>query len=94
MNTITRIVTTLTTAAVLACAPALSHAERVAKVVADYSVFVDLPTGFVFVKLPAGWKFVGQVDNTTVSALPAGVVTALLTDDDDADQATRLASMR
>jgi hypothetical protein len=94
MDTITRIVTTLTTAAVLAFAPALSHAERVAKVVADYTVFVDLPTGFVFVKLPSGWKFVGQVDNTNASALPAGVVTALLTGDDEVDQATHLAQAR
>jgi hypothetical protein len=66
----------------------------VAKVVADYTVFVDLPTGFVFVKLPAGWKFVGKADTTTASALPAGVVTALLTGEDDSDQVTHLASTR
>jgi hypothetical protein len=94
MNTTTRIVTALSTAAVLAFAPALSHAEKVPKVVADYTVFIDPPTGFVFVKLPAGWKFVGQVDTATASALPANVVTALLTGDDEAEQAIRLALTR
>jgi hypothetical protein len=46
--------------------------------VADYTVFVDPPTGFAFVKLPAGWKFVGRVASEDVSKLPATVVTWLL----------------
>lgn len=46
--------------------------------VADYTVYVDLPTGFVFVKLPAGWKFAGRVAEQDIARLPAGVVTALL----------------
>ena len=47
-------------------------------VVADYTVFVDPPTGFVFIKLPAGWKFVGGVTQEDVARLPGTVVTALL----------------
>ena len=46
--------------------------------VADYTVFVDPPTGFVFVKLPRGWKFAGKVEPEDVARLPIGVVTALL----------------
>jgi hypothetical protein len=55
-----------------------SDEDRVAKVVADYSVFVDPPTGFVFVKLPAGWTFVGRSSAEDLARLPASVLTALL----------------
>lgn len=48
--------------------------------VADYTVFVDPPTGFVFVKLPAGWTFVGTVSPQDMARLPPGVLTALLRD--------------
>lgn len=85
MNTFTRKIIALSFAAMFAAAPTLSQAERVAKVVADYTVFVDPPTGFVFVKLPAGWKFVGKVEAGDMAQLPAGVVTALLTGEDDDD---------
>ena len=90
MITFTRKLFALTLAALLAMAPTLSQAERVAKAVPEYTVFVDPPTGFVFVKLPAGWKFVGKVEAKDVARLPAGVVTALLTGDDDADEPSRM----
>ena len=64
--------------------PAQPHAERAARAVADFTVFLDTPTGFVFVKLPAGWKFVGKVDIADLTHLQPNVVTSLL-DDDDGD---------
>ena len=70
-------------AALCALAPAVSHADKVARVVADYTVFIDPPTGFVFVKLPAGWKFVARVDPKDVARAPANVVTAMLVDADE-----------
>jgi len=61
-----------------------------AKVVADYTVFFDPPTGFVFVKLPTGWKFTGKVEGADVAKLPATVVTYLLHPDSEEDRASRL----
>jgi len=86
----TRRIAALVVAALVVAAPS-AQADRTAKEVADYTVFVDPPTGFVFVKLPAGWKFVGKVDPGEVAGLPSSVVTALLTDDDD-DTAPRFAA--
>jgi len=83
MNTLFRKIASLTFVALLAAAPVLSQAEKVARVVPDYTVFVDPPTGFVFVKLPAGWKFVGKVDPVDLGKLPATVVTAMLVGTDD-----------
>jgi hypothetical protein len=91
MRTFFRPFIALSLAAWIAAAPTLSHAERVAKVVADYTVFLDPPTGFVFVKLPAGWKFVGKVDAKDLAQLPPSVETALLTGDDDDDETRRTA---
>ncbi|HEU5294810.1 MAG TPA: hypothetical protein VFU71_08465 [Burkholderiaceae bacterium] len=51
-------------------------------VVADYTVFVDPPTGFVFIRLPVGWKFVGSVTQEDVARLPGTVVTTLLPPDE------------
>jgi hypothetical protein len=94
MNRFTRSFVVLSLAALFTAAPALSRAEQAAKVVPDYTVFVDPPTGFVFVKLPAGWKFVGKVDAKDLARLPAHVETALLTGDDDADETNRTALQR
>ncbi|MFM2067435.1 MAG: hypothetical protein RLZZ584_2344 [Pseudomonadota bacterium] len=80
MNMLTRALAALTLAAVGAATPVASHAEPVARIVPDYAVFVDPPTGFVFVKLPAGWKFVGKVEAGELARLPSSVVTALLED--------------
>jgi hypothetical protein len=82
MSTLTRKLLTGWIAALCALAPALSHADEVAKVLADYTVFLDPSTGFVFVKLPTGWKFVGRVEPQDVARAPAGVVTALLVDEE------------
>jgi hypothetical protein len=68
----TRMLATFALAAVSAAAFAQQPA------VADYTVFVDPPTGFTFVKLPSGWKFVGQVAIADQARLPATVVTSLL----------------
>jgi hypothetical protein len=91
MNMLSRSFLALALCGLWAAALPLSQAEPVAKVVADYTVFVDPPTGFVFVKLPAGWKFVGKVEAKDVGQLQAGVVTALLTGDDDSDETRRMA---
>jgi hypothetical protein len=66
----------------LCCVSALvalpAQAEPVAKVVPDFTVFVDPPSGFTYVKLPTGWVFVGKVEAAQVATLPPTVVTALL----------------
>ena len=72
------------TIACLGLSPAVSPAGQTAKVVPEFTVFVDPPTGFVFVKLPAGWKFVGKADLRQVTAPAPGVVTSLLEGDDPA----------
>lgn len=80
---------TLVTIACLGLSPAISPAGQTARVVPDFTVFVDPPTGFVFVKLPAGWKFVGKADLAQVTVPAAGTVNSLLesNDDDEPDRA-------
>lgn len=65
-------------AAFLTCAAPAVAAEPAPAAVADYTVFVDPPTNFVFVKLPQGWKFVGSAAGRLPQPLPANVVTHLL----------------
>ena len=88
----------LATALAAACAAAspLAHADKVAKVVPDYTVFVDPPTGFVFVKLPRGWTFVDKVGAREVARVPAHVVTEMLTGryDDEAPEQLALQAPR
>lgn len=91
MKAFTQQIVALAVAAMLAVAPTLSRAEKVSKVLPDYTVFLDPPTGFVFVKLPGGWKFVGKVEAKDIAQVPASVVTALLTGDDDSDETGRMA---
>ena len=84
------------TIAWLGLSPAVSAAGQTAKVLPDFTVFVDPPTGFVFVKLPAGWKFVGQAELPTAGMPAPGVVTSLLdgSDDDTTERQAQAANPR
>jgi hypothetical protein len=89
------ILTTLTVVIALLSAASQAMAARPAAAAptpADYTVFVDAPTGFVFVKLPQGWKFAGKADAAPAAALPAHVTTRLLpvTADDARQTGTNL----
>jgi len=59
-------------------APVVAATPAAAPAVADYTVFIDPPTNFVFVKLPQGWKFAGKADGALTTPLPGNVVTRLL----------------
>ena len=77
----------------LGLSPATSPAGQTARVVPDFTVFVDPPTGFVFVKLPDGWKFVGKADLRQVTVPAARTVNSLLEgSDDDAPEPRDLAA--
>ena len=89
MKTIPRTLAALSLSTLVAAVPMLSRAEPVAKIVADYTVFVDPPTGFVFVKLPAKWTFVGKVDAKDLALLPSNVETALLVGDHEGDESAQ-----
>jgi hypothetical protein len=65
-------------APVVAAAPDAPPAAPGTAAVADYTVFLDPPTNFVFVKLPQGWKFVGKAEAALPARLPGNVVTRLL----------------
>jgi hypothetical protein len=60
-----------------------------ARILPDFTVFLDPPTGFVFVKLPGGWKFVGKVGDEDGVQVPANVVTELLFGEDESEEASR-----
>lgn len=83
MKSNTRAALALLCAALLAggVSPAQAETGATRVPVADYTVFVDPPTGFVFVKLPQGWKFAGRVAPEDVARLPPTIVTALLAED-------------
>lgn len=68
----------LTYAAPAVAQSAPATATATAAVAADYTVFIDPPTNFVFVKLPQGWKFAGKTEGVLPAQLPANVVTRLL----------------
>lgn len=69
MNLIHTHLTRSMAALALAVAAAVpSHAET-AVPVEDFSVFVDMPTGFAFVKTPSGWRFVRQIEASKLSQL-------------------------
>lgn len=70
-------------AAFLVCAAPVVAATpaAAAAALADYTVFIDPPTNFVFVKLPQGWKFAGKADGALPAPLPGNVVTRLLPSD-------------
>ena len=93
MNKLIRKFFAASIAASCAVAPTVSRADKIARAVADYTVFVDPPTGFVFVKLPLGWKFVGKVQASDVAQVPSHVVTSMLVDD-DAQRVERVAEDR
>ncbi|WP_280151598.1 hypothetical protein [Piscinibacter sp. XHJ-5] len=79
---------------VITAAPAHAETEARALPAADYTVFVDPPTGFVFVKLPAGWKFAGKVEAADMKRLPSTVVTSLLVPDADMAKAAKSEALR
>ena len=83
MNTLTSKFFSASIAALCALAPTVSRADKVTREVADYTVFLDPPTGFVFVKLPVGWKFVGKVAPSDVVRAPGNVITTMLVDEDE-----------
>lgn len=83
MNRIHRLTAALAALVALAIAPVAGYAERVPKPLADFTVFVDPPTGFVFVKLPQGWKFVGTVQVASTDLSTARIVTELMQGDDE-----------
>ena len=76
--------------ALIVALPALSQTQPVGRMVADYTAFLDPPTGYVFVKLPAGWKFVGKVNARDVTKAPIRVLMNLLTDDESPREATEV----
>jgi hypothetical protein len=94
MNTLTCKILTASIAALCTLAPVVSRADKVARVVDDYTVFLDPPTGFVFVKLPVGWKFVGRVDPKDVARAPGHVVTAMLVDAEESVATNGVAASR
>lgn len=83
MSTHIKTAITLLCAALLAgsAGAASTETDSANVTTADYTVFVDPPTGFVFVKLPQGWKFAGRVSPEDVARLPPTIVTALLKED-------------
>lgn len=77
-NTLARTLSrTLVAATLAATALSSAHAQTAPVPVQDFSVFVDIATGFAFVKTPSGWRFVRQIEAEKLTQLHPSTLVAL-----------------